>query len=340
MEWIETTAGSVTEAKDLALDKLGVHDSDALFEILEEPKKGFLGRTRGVARVRARIAPKAPPPKNDRSRRRNGKSGSNKKGRNGGDSAKGSSKKAAQSAAQSSAQGAAQGKAQGSSSEDDGSAKGQGRGRNRNRSNNKSPESSDNGAGQSETNDRHQKVSKPTNRRTENTPKEEIPVEQVIERVEDFLGGLIRSFGLEGEVTSEIDGDYLTANVGVKDGVLIGPKGRTLDAIQELARVSAQRLGPTPVRIKVDIGGYRQARRDALVKFASQAADKAISEGVEVVLEPMSSSDRKVLHDALGEIDGVGSRSAGNEPRRRVVVVPDSMSDESEATPSDHSEQE
>ena len=70
MEWVETTASSVTDAKDLALDKLGVHDSDALFEILEEPTKGFLGRTKGVARVRARIAPKAPPPKSERGRKR------------------------------------------------------------------------------------------------------------------------------------------------------------------------------------------------------------------------------------------------------------------------------
>jgi spoIIIJ-associated protein len=315
MEWVETTASSVTEAKDLALDKLGVHDSDALFEILEEPKKGFLGRTKGVARVRARIAPKAPPPKNDRSRRR-GKSApkDRTKSRNRNNDQQGGEQRNKNN--KSDAQGSAQGADSGGESKS--------RNRNRNRSNQGKKQDAASGAqGSAAQGQSRSDKSRNDKPRAEKPKKEDTPVEQVIERVEDFLSGLVGAFGLEGAVTSNVDGDDLMANVAVTDGVLIGPKGRTLDAIQELTRVSAQRLGPTSARIKVDFGGYREARKVALVKFASQAAEKARSESVEVVLEPMSSADRKVLHDALGELDGVGSRSAGNEPRRRVVVVPE-----------------
>lgn len=327
MEWVETTASSVTEAKDRALDKLGVHDSDALFEILEEPTKGFLGRTKGVARVRARIAPKAPPPKNDRNRKRgksgtkdrtksrNMESGGQRKGR--GDSAKGS--------------------ADGSSSDTKSqkrSRKGSGQDK-KSKSRESAPTDAKASAAQG------QRTSKQSNQkpRADKPKKEDTPVDQVVERVEEFLTGLVDAFGLSGEVSSTIDGDNLLANVGATDGVLIGPKGRTLDAIQELTRVSAQRLGPTSARIKVDIGGYREARKVALVRFAGQAAAKAQAEGIEVVLEPMSAADRKVLHDALGEIDGVTSRSAGNEPRRRVVVVPESTdSDDSAASATNEEE--
>ncbi|MEI2638852.1 MAG: Jag N-terminal domain-containing protein [Microthrixaceae bacterium] len=69
MEWIETTGKTVADARELALDKLGVDESEAEFEVIEEPKSGLFGRTRGTARVRARVSPKAAPAKNDRKRR-------------------------------------------------------------------------------------------------------------------------------------------------------------------------------------------------------------------------------------------------------------------------------
>ena len=314
MEWVETTASSVTEAKDLALDKLGVHDSDALFEILEEPTKSFLGRTKGVARIRARIAPKAPPPKSDRGRKRNKSNNKDRtKSRNRNDESRGNKSKSSD---------------QKKASDSSGDSKGRGRGGNRD---------SGKGSANAEASAQGQKATKDRDRkpRADKPKKEDTPVEQVIERVEDFLSGLVGAFGLEGEVSTNLDGDDLMANVGVTDGVLIGPKGRTLDAVQELTRVSAQRLGPTSARIKVDIGGYREARKVALVGFAGKAAAKAIEDNVEVVLEPMPSSDRKILHDALGEIEGVGSRSAGNEPRRRVVVVPDAPAGEADESSSE-----
>src|SRR5437764_752190 len=70
MEWVETTARTVAEAKDSALDQLGVDEQEAEFEVLEEPRAGLFGRVRGEARVRARVAPKQPRPKVERSGRR------------------------------------------------------------------------------------------------------------------------------------------------------------------------------------------------------------------------------------------------------------------------------
>src|SRR5438132_13342665 len=70
MEWVETTGKTVDEAKEAALDQLGVHEDDAEFEIVEEPRTGLFGRTRGEARVRARVRPTSPRPKTERGNRR------------------------------------------------------------------------------------------------------------------------------------------------------------------------------------------------------------------------------------------------------------------------------
>ncbi len=149
-------------------------------------------------------------------------------------------------------------------------------------------------------------------------------MEDVQTCVEEFLTGLTSAFGIDANVSLASDDEQIMATIEGKHGLLLVPKARTLDAIQELTRVTAQRSAPSSVRIKVDVGGYREARRDALGKFAREAADKALDEGIEVVLEPMNSADRKVVHDALNDVDGVSTRSAGNDPRRFVVVVPDS----------------
>lgn len=147
-------------------------------------------------------------------------------------------------------------------------------------------------------------------------------MEEVSEHLETFLSGLTDAFGFDGPVAVTSDDDGILAKVEGRHGLMVGPKGRTLDAIQELARVSAQRTAPSSIRIKVDVGGYREMRREALERFASEAAEEALGDGKERSLEPMSSADRKIVHDALSGRSDVETRSAGTEPRRRVVVVP------------------
>jgi spoIIIJ-associated protein len=139
-----------------------------------------------------------------------------------------------------------------------------------------------------------------------------------------FVEGLSTSFGLNGSVDAVVEGSEIEVRVsGDSLGLLIGPGGRTLLAIQDLARVAAQRrLGDHDTRLRIDVAGYREKRRQALERFAATVADQVKESGIARSLDPMPSADRKVLHDALAEIDGVTSRSEGEDPNRRVVVVP------------------
>lgn len=312
MEWVETTAKSIEEAKDLALDKLGVDEADAEFEVLEEPRQGLFGRTRGEARVRARVEPKSPRAKDDRRdrKRRKPKSDAKKAPKAAAapvaDDADASPEEPAKPPSTRSKRPAAK--------SDDGRSSG-------NRSNNKR------GAGR-DTN------------RGDKPERKESSMEEVRTCVDEFLTGLVAAFDIDTPVTIDDSDEQIVATVEGKHGLLLGPKARTLDAIQELTRVTAQRTAPSSIRIKVDVGGYREARRIALAGFAEQAAEKALAEGVDVVLEPMSSADRKVVHDTLNDAEGVSTRSAGTDPRRYVVVVPDVASDETDSDDASTDEEE
>lgn len=166
-------------------------------------------------------------------------------------------------------------------------------------------------------------------------------MEEVTNHLETFLSGLTEAFGFDGAVSIlDDDDDGVIAMVDGKYGLMVGPKARTLDAIQELARVSAQRTAPSSIRIKVDVGGYRQMRKEALQKFAIEAAESAKVDGKERSLEPMTSADRKIVHDALSELDDIETRSAGSEPRRRVVVVPLSSDTSSDVDDDDADDEE
>ena len=147
-------------------------------------------------------------------------------------------------------------------------------------------------------------------------------VEDVAEQVENFLTGLVTAFGESADVVVDRAEDEVVGRVDAKIGLLIGPKGQTLEAIQELTRVTAQRLAPSDVRIKVDVGEYRAQRQAALERFARDVAGRVRQSGKAVALEPMPSPDRKIVHDALSDEDGVVTHSDGAEPRRRVVVAP------------------
>ncbi len=318
MEWVETTSKSVEEAKELALDKLGVDTADAEFEVLEEPRQGLFGRTRGQARVRARIAPQNTQTNDDRGRRRRkprgGKSdgGSNKpRGSNqGSGGGSGVSDQSEESTSDSS----------GSKPRQSG---GGGRSRSQGSSDGRNSRGRSSGRGQENGGSKGQRQRSNRSQRSNSPKKEDASMEEVSACVETFLSGLTEAFGIDTEVEIDTSNDEIMAHIEGKHGLLLGPKARTLDAIQELTRVTAQRTVPSSIRIKVDVGGYRVARKASLETFARDAAEKAIEDSVDVVLEPMSSADRKVIHDELNDYAGVSTRSAGTDPRRRVVVVPD-----------------
>ena len=139
-----------------------------------------------------------------------------------------------------------------------------------------------------------------------------------------FMEGLTAAFGAQGDVAVEIDGLELEVKVtGSELGLLVGPGGRTLNAVQDLARVAAQRrLGDHETRLRIDVAGYRERREAALGAFARDIAEQVRASGTARSLEPMTSADRKVIHDVLTDEDGVSSRSVGEDPDRRIIVEP------------------
>jgi spoIIIJ-associated protein len=144
----------------------------------------------------------------------------------------------------------------------------------------------------------------------------------------EFLVGLLASMEISAEVSvKELDEDTVelsvNANPPTELGVLVGPRGTTLQALQEVTRTVVQAKSPSRTdRILVDVAQYRERRVAALGRFAKQVASEVTETGEERALEPMSAADRKAVHDALSDDAQVVTRSEGEEPRRFVVVSP------------------
>ena len=270
MEWVETTGRTIEEAKDLALDQLGVDEQDAEFEVVEEAKTGLFGRLRTEARVRARVRPSRPRAKEERRDRR----------RRSGDGSR--AREATAPARTGSRPETSQAKAQ-------------------------EPPT---GGGRSEG------VEMDT----------DVPLVEQAEVGREFLTGLLVAFGSPTAAVEVRPVDEETVELAVSGadlGLLIGPQGATLNAIEELTRTAVQRqTGGRNGRIVVDVAGYRERRRAALERFTREVAAQVKETGVRKALEPMRPGDRKIVHDTVNTIEGVSTASEGEEPRRRVVIEP------------------
>lgn len=153
----------------------------------------------------------------------------------------------------------------------------------------------------------------------------DVPMAEQADVAREFLAGLVDAIGGAASVeVREIDEQTIeVAVVGDGLGLLIGPGGATLAAVQDLTRTAVQRqTGGRNGRIMVDVGGYREKRRSALERFTREIATQVLDTGQRKVLEPMQAADRKVVHDTVNTIDGVATVSEGEEPRRRVVIQP------------------
>jgi spoIIIJ-associated protein len=138
----------------------------------------------------------------------------------------------------------------------------------------------------------------------------------------EFVEGLLSAFGLEGAVTTRVDEDVLYIDVsGDQTEALVGARGSIMHAVLELTRTVVQRKTFGAPRMRLDIAGYAERRREALKIYAAKLAEKVLADGGEVMLEPMNPADRKVVHDAIAEIDGVRSYSEGEDPERCVIVA-------------------
>ena len=146
--------------------------------------------------------------------------------------------------------------------------------------------------------------------------------EEQADRARQFLEGLVAAYGLEGSVETTIDDDVIVIDVsGEQTEALVGVRGSVRSALHELTRTVLQKYSQDTGRIRLDVAGYAERRRQALTIYADQLIDQLTAEGGEIMLEPMSSSDRKVIHDAAAARGGVESYSEGEAPRRYVVLA-------------------
>lgn len=157
-------------------------------------------------------------------------------------------------------------------------------------------------------------------------PRSEEPADpaQVAAAAEKFLMGLAEALGASATTTVDIDGENIEVHLdGTELGLLVGPRGTTLQAVQDLTRVVSQRrVGDHDTRLRIDVGGYRAKRREALSRFVNQVADDVVASGTARALEAMPSSDRKIVHDALNGRTDISTHSEGEDPNRRVVISP------------------
>lgn len=139
----------------------------------------------------------------------------------------------------------------------------------------------------------------------------------------DYVEGLLDILDVDGDIDELVSaGRPMVEVVGERLGSLVGPRGATLEALQELTRLAIYRETGTPSRLLLDVGGYRANRKKELVAVAKNAIEKVREHGEPVKLEPMSAFERKCVHDVVNAAEGVESESEGVEPNRRIVVHP------------------
>jgi spoIIIJ-associated protein len=285
---VEVKAKTVEEATSLAIAELGLESAEqAEITVVQEAKGGFMGLGSQPAVIIARAKPAQP--KRRRRRRRKG---------NGNRKESGSTEK---------------------SSDDRPKRKSGGGGKSSKGGRNvKKDRDRDNGGGQAAGT--APSPPKPADTKPDRAP----DIDEQGQVAVEFLEGLLAAFGLEGEVSYRIDDDILLVDMsGDQTEALIGPRGVILSSVLELTRTVVQRKTFGSPRMRLDIAGYSERRRAALKIYTNKLAAKLVAEGGEVMLEPMNPADRKVVHDAVAEIDGVRSFSEGEDPNRSVVLAAD-----------------
>lgn len=339
MEWIETVGRTEAEAKGLALDRLGIAEDDLEYQVLEESKRGILRRAE--VRIRARVRPVSHEPQRNRRRRQRGaadssgesagqgrrdegrgdRSGRRSNSGSGGRNRNGRGRNDASTPASDARTGARSGDSKAATRTDT------------------SPGTTDRPAAttsvaeevsfsrpntDSSGNDSGRSKRRSSEKETK-AQKEPMETSQQATMIEDFIDDLLDAFELEANVSSVVDGENLNILIdGEGLGVLIGPDAVTNRAIQEICRTILHRKGGSdPLRVNVDVAGYRDARREALAEFTRRTAAAVLETGMPHRLDWMNSSDRKVVHDVVNDIDGVSTISEGQEPRRNVVLVRD-----------------
>ncbi len=155
-----------------------------------------------------------------------------------------------------------------------------------------------------------------------NRPSKVERLEQEGDIAADYLEELLDIADLDGDLDMDVEGDRAAVSiVGADLSQLVGAKGEVLDALQELTRLAVYRETGERSRLMLDVSGYRAEQRERLVRLATEKIAEVQKSGEPVSLEPMTSFERKVVHDAVSAA-GLTSESEGAEPRRFVVILP------------------
>jgi spoIIIJ-associated protein len=138
----------------------------------------------------------------------------------------------------------------------------------------------------------------------------------------DYIEGLLDVADLDGDIDMDVEGDRAVVSVvGATLSELVGRRGEVLEALQELTRLAVHQQTGSRTRMMLDVGGYRQRRRAELAEAGQDAAEEVRRTGQPKKLWPMNPFERKVVHDAVAAA-GLRSESEGEEPDRRVIVLP------------------
>lgn len=140
----------------------------------------------------------------------------------------------------------------------------------------------------------------------------------------ECLRRIIEAGRLDAEVTiAAVEGTDIAVDImGPDAGLLVGPHGHTLDALQHIVTLIVNKNLPNRLRISVDAAGYRARRAETLRKFANELADEVVSSGQEAVTDPLNPMERRIIHTALAERGDVQTYSEGEEPNRYMVITP------------------
>lgn len=315
MEWIEVAAPSIETAKEMALESLGVDESDAELKIVHEGKIGLFGRVKEEARIRARVLPStSASPKNKT------KAGA-RRSRAAGRRSRPSGGRSRSSGGRSRSSG---GRSNPSSRRRNQASRGQpgsaGKRSHERSARNSARKRSSRGSGSSA------RARAGSTREKENATLKEskLSLAEQADLAESFVKGIADVVGLSLDFTRyDLEDDIMRIEVsGDELGVLVGYRGATARSIDSLVRTVLQRSGGTTRegKIRVDIGGLKARRQDALVDFAKSVVSEVLESGEGVRFEPMNRLDRKIVHDMVSEIEGVESYSEGNDPMRYVVI--------------------
>ena len=142
----------------------------------------------------------------------------------------------------------------------------------------------------------------------------------------DYLERLLDLLDYDGDIDLDVEAGRAVVSIDGGEDLekLVGPRGNVLEALQELTRLAVQQDTGARSRLMLDIAGWRADRRKELSDLGKATAQKVLASGERIRLQPMTPFERKVVHDAVSSVSGVHSESEGEDPRRRVVVFPQS----------------